>query len=1203
MKSLVSWVYFLTASVSYQAMADSGFNAYRLGDYTNAAKPLLSKTGNDAVADYYLGRMYLYGYGQLRNPDVAVRYFTKSAQKGYLPAVQVMAKYTLLHDKSPEQAVKWYKKAADQGDVQAQLFLAAAYLYGLGVKKNDDTASHYYIDAAKNGSALAQFALAENFMTSRNLGNKKLGLIWLSKSAASGNPKALTKLGTLYSTGTLVPKNTDKGIDLLTQAAQQNDPLAMVALGNLALSQGDTSQGLEWLDKAAEHANPEVYLQLAHVYLQDKSPLYDADKGFLWTQKAADAGDLPAKKELSGLYLKGIGTPENKELADKWLKQAAQKDKEKTLPLAQAALWLSNGRTDRLEEIDYQMDGLVSSWQNPSTWRTNRYNQAPKILQVTRQDIFKPHFDLRQPNEIPITSYYDALVGTNYQLPTNQWTYPLYPLNPQIESLERVNSRVLAKQDLPAPYLDASYFTTDVDPKTAEIMDLWTAGWEEQANYSAAFNQMYFRAILGDPQAQFEIGQMFQYGVGIAQSDPAATVFYQNAAEQGHLAAEYNLGILYLEHAKESGDYQTAINWLTDSAFKGNPNAQYVLARILDEGRIGVDGKQSIQADHDRALSMLYLSAENGYGQAQYELAEYLAHQGTQGLAFDLKHNQTALIRQLYADAACQGVVQAFLPLAYFNAMEKNKDMHDKAFAIAQSLANNGDERASLLLGMLYDRGLGIEKDPAKAVYWYEQSGANPLSEFILGTYSLEGKGVARNQDKGVSLLQLASMANFADADFNLAVLAHESNQPFLPDLIKSYELGNNHAGILLADYYLAVSDEDGDPELFKKAQKIYTGLAQQGDALAQMKLGYMLDKGLGIPPDVVAAKHWYTASAEQGNPLSQYLLAQLYQVGALGNPDDAMAKYWYQKAAKQLPMASVALGFINETVDENYSSALNAYQTAADEGDAYGHYNLGLMYEYGKGTAVDYPRANVLFHTAADKGLAEAMTQLANLYFYGLGQARDDQLALAWYEKAAALGNTNALYALGLLSETGVVKKLDFQKAINYYQQASNQGNEKAMLALARMYYYGLGVLPDSNQALVLYQRLADRDNAYAQYQLGAYYLTQTAEQSARNKGRFWLEKASQNGNQQARFALLRLEASQGMLSFIEPIQMNSAPPLTGDDADRMYLDALNEWNHGDEVMSRMMLQRLVTQYPDFILGKRAYEQINLSRLSSTTS
>ena len=1204
MKSLIPWICFFASSASQQALADNDFNAYRLGNYNKALEPLISKTGKDAVADYYLGRVYLYGYGQLKNTDLAMRYFLKSAEKGYLPAVQLMAKYSLMHENNPEEAVRWYKQAASEGDINAQLFLAAAYLYGVGVKKNTDVASHYYIDAAKSGNALAQFALAENFLDSRHSSNNKLGLIWLNKSAANGNPKALTKLAGLYLTGKSVTKDVNKATELLNKAIAQNYAPAMWEMGNLALTQGNNTKALEWFNMAATQHNPEAYLQLAHAYLQEKSPIYDPNSGFLWTLKAAQDGSVSGQKELSALYQKGQGVAANQSLADEWAKRAAQDEKAKPVSsVALAALWLSNGKTDKLEDTPYQMSGIFSAWKNPITWRNNNYNQAPQMELISRQDIFKPKFELTQPNDIPITSYYDALSGKNYEFPANQWTYPLYPVNPQIVSLEKVNSMVLAKLDLPAPYLEASYYGTDADPQIAEIMDLWLDGWQKQANYSTVFNQMYFRAILGDPQSQFEIGQMFQYGIGVAQNDQAAIVFYQNAAEQQHLGAEYNLGILYLLHAKDDADYQTALNWLTDSAFKGNDNAQYVLARILEQGKVGVDGKDLIKPNHEQAISMMYLSAANGFGPAQYQLADYLAHEGTQGLSVDVRKHKLSLIRQLYTSAADNGVASAYLPLAYYNAMDENQAKQQQAFAIAEEQANNGDEKAALLLAMLYDRGIGIAQDPAKAIYWSQQAGNNPVSQFILGTYTSEGRNIALNKDKGSDLLKQSAAAQFPFAEFNLAVLAHDDDKPFLPDLIKAYELGNNHAGIILADYYLAESSQNSDPAKLQQAKQIYTGLADKGDPNAQLKLAFMLDKGLGSTPDPIAAQRWYTASAEQGNALGQYLLGQFYQVGQVGEPDYNLAKEWYQKAANQLAKASVALGFLYETVDDDYAQAFKAYEKAANQGDTYGMYDLALMYEYGKGTSVDYQKAKNLFTAASDKGFPEAMNQLASMYFYGLGQERNDQLGLTWYKKAASLGNSNALYTLGLLSETGVATKLDFEDALTYYQEASNQGNEKAMLALARMYHYGLGVNQDQKRSAELYQKLADRQNAYAQYQLGTYYLEGTAGERIPDKGKFWLEQASQNGNKQARQILQRIEANLGKVSFIEPIQMNSSPILADSDADRIYLDALNEWNRGDEQMSRMILQRLVTQYPNFIPAKRAYEQINQAQSTTTYS
>ncbi len=67
-----------------------------------------------------------------------------------------------------------------------------------------------------------------------------------------------------------------------------------------------------------------------------------------------------------------------------------------------------------------------------------------------------------------------------------------------------------------------------------------------------------------------------------------------------------------------------------------------------------------------------------------------------------------------------------------------------------------------------------------------------------------------------------------------------------------------------------------------------------------------------------------------------------------------------------------VALGFLYETVDDNYAAASAAYEKAAKQGDAYGDFDLALMYEYGKGRAMDYAKARTLLVDAADKVLVQ---------------------------------------------------------------------------------------------------------------------------------------------------------------------------------------------------------------------------------------
>ena len=150
-------------------------------------------------------------------------------------------------------------------------------------------------------------------------------------------------------------------------------------------------------------------------------------------------------------------------------------------------------------------------------------------------------------------------------------------------------------------------------------------------------------------------------------------------------------------------------------------------------------------------------------------------------------------------------------------------------------------------------------------------------------------------------------------------------------------------------------------------------------------------------------------------------------------------------------------------------------------------------------------------------------------------------------------------------------------------------------MIALARMYQYGLGVKEDKQRAMSIYEKLAEKNNAYAQYQLATFYLDGITGERLPAKGKQLLENASKNGSQEAKKLLQSIEAqSKERLSFVEPLQLNHAPSIGDQQVEMVYFDAIREWNRGDEVLSRMILHRLLNKYPDYQPAKRAYEQLN---------
>ena len=412
MRSPMPWFCLIALANAGMAFADDGVDAYRQGNYKQAAQLLTDKSGHDPIVDYYMGRMRMYGYGQLKNNTIALRHLKSAAERGFVPAQQILGRYALLEEKNPEQALYWFKKAADANDTQAQMYCAAAYLFGVGVKQNSDVARRYYIAAARNGDSIAQYTVAQSFLETHQSANKTLGLLWLNKSVAQNNPEAQVMLGELYARGTLVNKDVNKARELVGLAIAQGYVPAIYQMGEIARLENDLPLAKEWYTKAANAHYSPAEVALAQLYLQDKSPMYDLHTGFLSMLKAAQNGSAEAQQLLSDMYKKGMGTDAEQNLAKEWQQRAIITAKG-TPATAQmkAAQWLSNGKATSLAATQFRQYGILSPWNNPVALKENDYNQPPQMENLTRDKLYKPQFTLINPNKIAISEYYDAMVA------------------------------------------------------------------------------------------------------------------------------------------------------------------------------------------------------------------------------------------------------------------------------------------------------------------------------------------------------------------------------------------------------------------------------------------------------------------------------------------------------------------------------------------------------------------------------------------------------------------------------------------------------------------------------------------------------------------------------------------------------------------------------------------------------------------------
>ena len=106
----------------------------------------------------------------------------------------------------------------------------------------------------------------------------------------------------------------------------------------------------------------------------------------------------------------------------------------------------------------------------------------------------------------------------------------------------------------------------------------------------------------------------------------------------------------------------------------------------------------------------------------------------------------------------------------------------------------------------------------------------------------------------------------------------------------------------------------------------------------------------------------------------------------------------------------------------------------------------IGECYYWGKGVAIDYPRAMAAYKVGAEGGDAASQHQIGHMYYKGRGGVDVDfKQARAWFEKAAAQEFPNAVGQLGVMYDDGRGVSGSWRRAQELYQRAIELGSSKA--------------------------------------------------------------------------------------------------------------------------------------------------------------
>ena len=505
-------------------------------------------------------------------------------------------------------------------------------------------------------------------------------------------------------------------------------------------------------------------------------------------------------------------------------------------------------------------------------------------------------------------------------------------------------------------------FCTKVKTATNTAMDktvhLWESGWRGRSviiGFAVLLVACLFAPLIShrSADADYEMGLRYLNGDGVAKDMVKATYLFRNAAEQGNVEAQFQLGAIY----GSMQDWKEAAKWYQAAAGQGHSKAKFGLGFCYIFG-LGVS------KDESKGTQLLNEAKKDP--QLQSQIQDLLNH-------FQFSNNN--------------------LPCPNVDGVWNDKP---QGFEQSRQAAERDDAESQFELGRRYVEGDGVDKNWPMAIKCFRKAAEqnHPRAQYELGSCYRLGFFVTKDIEESIKWIRKAAEQGYVNAQFDLG--ASYFNGDGMPqDKTEATKWFHKAAeqGYVQAQYHLAqcYNEGVGVPQNKIEAIRWYRKAADQGFAEAQYDLGCAYSEGVGVPQNKSEAARWYRKAAEQGYANAQNNLGNLYKSGQGVAQDHVEAVKWFRKAAEQgVDTAQFNLGLCyskGDGVAQDLSEAVRWFRKSADQGWAPAQFNLGISYFYGLGTVVpkDKTEAAKWFSKAAEQGHRKAQELLIQCRQYDL--------------------------------------------------------------------------------------------------------------------------------------------------------------------------------------------------------------------------
>ncbi|CAO3647173.1 unnamed protein product [Mucor hiemalis] len=184
------------------------------------------------------------------------------------------------------------------------------------------------------------------------------------------------------------------------------------------------------------------------------------------------------------------------------------------------------------------------------------------------------------------------------------------------------------------------------------------------------------------------------------------------------------------------------------------------------------------------------------------------------------------------------------------------------------------------------------------------------------------------------------------------------------------------------------------------------------------------------LSPEGTKVLHCLDSMDISVEPIQQWLIGEMYRLGLGHEKSFDRAMFWYNRALERLESTEIKM---------NESFCKNVYLS------------MGKIYEEGGyGEEQNYPSAFNCYEKAADQKCTEAYDKIGNLYKLGLGVPVNHKRAFNWYFKAATGGQnsepcTSGQFNLGMMYKDGLGTEIDNDSAMFWLKKAAYAGNSEA--------------------------------------------------------------------------------------------------------------------------------------------------------------